>query len=98
MLRLLCSAKITFVITCEQATAQDIRNEPETGTQGAEIEKKTVGVSAIQNLSFRLKPDASATLRPCPPNSRPANAPRRARRMNQPFLHSRPGGSGLRAA
>jgi len=59
MLRLLCSAMITFVITRVQATAQDIRILPATGTL-------RVGVGN-QNISFRLNRDSSAASRPCPP-------------------------------
>ena len=59
MLRLLCSAMITFVITRVQATAQETRILPETGTL-------RVGLGN-QNISFRLNPDSSATSRPCPP-------------------------------
>ncbi len=67
MFRLLGSAMITFVITCVQATAQDVRITPELEVFRVTINGEPVEISRIQDTANRLTNEFSKTSRPCPP-------------------------------
>ena len=67
MFRLLCSAMIAFVITSEQATAQDVRITPEMDAFSVSINGKLIEISRIQDTSNRLTTEFAKTSRPCPP-------------------------------
>ncbi len=67
MFRLLGSAMIAFVITCVQATAQDVRITPELEVFRVTINGEPVEISRIQDTANRLTNEFSKTSRPCPP-------------------------------
>jgi len=67
MFRLLCSAVITLVITCVQATAQDVRITPDMDAFKTSINGRLIEISRIQDTSNRLTTEFAKTSRPCPP-------------------------------